>query len=284
MKEKSLFYRLTLGLLIGALIMPAQPAQAQFGGVVFDPKNFAENVGKRLDDAKRFAQVFDNAVKQYTTLRGVLGQAEDLVAKQRNAIQTMANIGRTVRASLKLKDQAQAIIKTRLTMLKSIDDRLRRGILDPEADLRDLEDYLRTSIGRSSQDSLANLDRLRKMDNTLDRLFYEEDKMKDALRKTQDEKDALAAQLEAITSRPESESEAVSSGVLLQKIASCEALIAEYNAKLEELSSRIEARTQKYHAMMEERYKFAEQVNSTNKAWSDFNDELDEIQKTLYSY
>jgi chromosome segregation ATPase len=284
MKEKSLFYRLTLGLLIGAMIMPAQPARAQFGGVVFDPKNFAENVAKRLADAKRFAQTFDNAVKQYTTLRGVLAQAEDLVAKQRNAIQTMANIGRTVRASLQLKDQVQAIVKTRLTMLKSIDDRLRRGILDPEADLRDLEDYLSTSIGRSSQDSLANLGRLRKMDNTLERLYVEWEKLRDAKAAEKDEMAMMIDRLAEIESRPESASEAESHGVLVQKIADSEALIAQYNAKMEELWSRIEERTQKYQAMMDERYKFAERVNSTNKAWSDFNDELDKIQKTLYSY
>jgi chromosome segregation ATPase len=266
------------------MIMPAQPARAKFGGVVFDPKNFAENVAKRLADAKRFAQTFDNAVKQYTTLRGVLAQAEDLVAKQRNAIQTMANIGRTVRASLQLKDQVQAIVKTRLTMLKSIDDRLRRGILDPEADLRDLEDYLSTSIGRSSQDSLANLGRLRKMDNTLERLYVEWEKLRDAKAAEKDEMAMMIDRLAEIESRPESASEAESHGVLVQKIADSEALIAQYNAKMEELWSRIEERTQKYHAMMDERYKFAERVNSTNKAWSDFNDELDKIQKTLYSY
>src|SRR5262245_18628025 len=146
MRKKSIFYRLTLGLLIGALIMPAQPAQAQYGfGVVFDPKAYALQIQTRLEETQRYTQMFDNAVKQYTTLRGVLGQVEDLVAKQRNAINTMSNIGRTVRASLQLKDQVEAIITTRLTMLKSIDDRLRRGLFDPEADLRDLDDYLRTS-------------------------------------------------------------------------------------------------------------------------------------------
>src|SRR5215467_7695546 len=131
MGRKSLFYRFSLGLLLGALIMPAQPAQAQFGGIVFDAKNYALQVQKKIEEARRYVQTFDTAVRQLTTLRGVLGQVEDLAAKNRNAINTMANIGRTVRASLQLKDQVQAITTTRLTMLKSIDDRLRRGIFDP---------------------------------------------------------------------------------------------------------------------------------------------------------
>src|SRR5215468_3227996 len=94
--------------------------------------------------------------------------ADDLVAKQKNAITTMSNIGRTVRASFKLKDQLEAIVTTRLDMIKRIDDRLRNGIFDPEADLRDLDEYLKSSIGRSSQDTIANRERLARMDNELE--------------------------------------------------------------------------------------------------------------------
>src|SRR5262249_14426843 len=151
------FHQLTLGLFISILIMPVQPAQAQW--TVFDPAQYKLQVAKKLEEAQRYVQMFDKAVKQLTTLKGVLERAEDLVAKQRNAITTMSNIGRKVRASYQLKEQLQAIVTTRLTMLKSIDDRLRRGIFDPEADMRDLEGYLRASIGRSSQDTVANLER-----------------------------------------------------------------------------------------------------------------------------
>ena len=35
----------------------------------------------------------------------------------------MSNIGRTVRASFQLKDQLEAIVTTRLDMIKRIDDR-----------------------------------------------------------------------------------------------------------------------------------------------------------------
>ena len=280
MKKKSMFYRLTLGLLIGAMIMPAQPAQALFG-IVFDPRNYAENVQKSLQDTKRFEKTFDNAVKQYTTLRGVLGQVEDLVAKENNAITTLANIGRTVRASLQLKDQIQAVVRRRLTMLKSIDDRLRRGIFDPEADLRDLEDYLRTSIGRSSQDSLDNLERLRKIDPALERLMSEWETYRDARAATEKEKKELIDQLDKIEKRPESAGEAKSPAVLIQRINLCEVLIAQYAARMEELWSKIEERIKKYHALTDERIKFAAQVGESNKAWSDFNDTLDEIQRTL---
>src|SRR5262245_16861671 len=167
MNKRSPLYRLTLGLLIGILIMPVQPAQAQLGGVVFDPKAYALQVAKRLEEAQRYVKMFDNAVQQLTTLRGVLEKADDLVAKQRNAITTMANIGRTIRGAYQLKDQLEAIVISRMRTLKSIDERLRNGIFDPEADLRDFEEYLRNSVGRSSQDTIANLERLMRMDNQL---------------------------------------------------------------------------------------------------------------------
>src|SRR5262245_43494146 len=111
---------------------------------------------------------YQKLVEQLTTLSGVLKATEDLVAKQKNAITTMSNIGRTIRASFQLKDQLEAIVTTRLDMIKRIDDRLRNGIFDPEADLRDLDEYLRNSIGRSSQDLIANRERLVKMDNQLE--------------------------------------------------------------------------------------------------------------------
>src|SRR5262245_13746916 len=272
MRMKYLFRRLTPGLLVGALIMSAQPAHAQFGGIVYDPKNHQTQIAKRIEEAQRYVKTFDNAVKLYTTLRGVLGKVEDLVAKENNAINAMANIGRTVRASLQLKDQVQAITTTRLTMLKSIDDRLRRGIFDPEADLRDFEDYLRTSIGRSSEDTLANLERLRRMDNTLERMYVELSKLQEAQAKTHLETIALKAQLDAMDLKPESERDAMSVGSLIEKISGNEALIAQYAAKIEELQTRIEERKKKYQILMNERVKFDEEVYTTNEAWTNLHD------------
>lgn len=284
MRKKSLLYHFTLGLLIGALIMPGQPVHAQFGfGVVFDPKAYALQIEKRLEEARRHVQTFDNAVKQFTTLKGVLEKADELVAKNRNTIKTMANIGRTVRATLQLKDQAEAIIKTRLTMLKSIDDRLRDGIFNPEADLRDFEDYLRSSIGRSSQDTLANSQRLRDMDNMLERWRNEKDKLQEKLRDANRKKKAMEGLLETEEGKTEGGAgETMAS--LRAELSALNELIEQYEAKLEELDCQILKREMQYNVMMDERVKFGEQVKTTNQAWSEFNDALDEIERTLSKY
>ena len=48
--------------------------------------------------------------------------------------------------------------------------RLRNGILDPEADRRDFEEYLRYGIGRTARDTESELERLKKIDNQFERL------------------------------------------------------------------------------------------------------------------
>jgi len=103
MRKKSLLHHLVIGLLVGIFIMPPSIVYAQW--TVFDPSQYALQVTKKVEEANRWIQHYTNLVQQLTTLGGVLKAADDLVAKQKNAITTMSNIGRTVRASFQLKDR-----------------------------------------------------------------------------------------------------------------------------------------------------------------------------------
>jgi hypothetical protein len=284
MRKKSPLYRLTLGVLLGAMFMPTQIAQAQFFGfptLTHDPITHGTVLEQKIENAVHYVKIFDNAVKQYSTLKGVLGKAEELVTNEFISKQTMADIGRTVRASFELKDQIQAITTTRLTMLRSMDDRFRRGIFDPEADMRDLEDYLRTSIGRSSEDSIANFDRLCKIDPILERLVSEWRKAQRDRALTQKYRATFIDKKEAeLRKKTEAQSKDAMS-IILGTINFCDGQIADYTRQIETLWSRIEERVKKYHALTDERIKFAAQVGESNKAWSDFNDTLDGIQRAL---
>jgi uncharacterized protein YhaN len=55
----------------------------------------------------------------------------------------------------------------------SIEQRLRNGIFDPEANNRDFAEYLRYGIGRTAQDAEAEFERLKRMDNQLERIIYD---------------------------------------------------------------------------------------------------------------
>jgi len=279
MKRKSLLHRLTFGLLIGILLMPPQPAQAQW--TVFDPAQYTLQVEKRIEEANRWFQHYTNLVNQLTTLGGVLKAADDLVAKQKKAITTMSNIGRTVRASLQLERQLRTLVTTRLRAFKSIDDRLRRGIFDPEADMRDFEEYLRDSIGRTSQDTIANLERLARMDNQLERMRVELASAHEGLAKAEGKKMAAEEELRVEGDKPESERCAQCIANIIEKISNSDLLIAHYTKEIARLDNEINERVQKYNIQMQERLRFGEQVQSMNESWSQFNNSLDALQRTL---
>jgi hypothetical protein len=279
MRKHSPLYHLALGLIVGILIMPPSIAQAQW--TVYDPAQYTLQVAKKLEEANRWIQHYTNLANQLTTLGGVLKAADDLVAKQKNAITTMSNIGRTVRASFQLKDQLEAIVTTRLDMIKRIDDRLRNGIFDPEADLRDLDEYLRSSIGRSSQDLAANRERLTRMDNQLElwqrELKYKTYKKSWAEGKQKETRSNLKKQEET----PEDQRCASCIASLNQELASYELLIAQLEVEIVNLRCQIENRVAQYNLQFEERARFGEQVQSMNDAWDQFNNSLDVLQRAL---
>jgi chromosome segregation ATPase len=279
MRKKSLLHHLALGLFIGILIMPPSVAQAQW--TVYDPAQYTLQITKKVEEANRWIQHYTNLVQQLTTLKGVLDKAEDLVSKQKNAITTMSNIGRTVRASFQLKDQLEAIVTTRLDMIKRIDDRLRNGIFDPEADLRDLDEYLKNSIGRSSQDIIANRERLVRMDNQLE-LWQRELKLKEYKKSWAEGKQKETRnKLKKQEDEPEEKRCAPCIASLTQELASYELLIAQLEAEIVDLRCQIDNRVKQYNIQMQERVRFGEQVQSMNDAWGRFNNSLDTLQSAL---
>jgi chromosome segregation ATPase len=279
MRKIAMLNQLVLGLLIGVLLISPQTALAQW--TVYDPAQYTLQVSKKVEEAARWAEHYQKLVEQLTTLGGVLRAADDLVAKQNNAIATMSNIGRTVRASFQLKDQLEAIVTTRLNMIKRIEDRLSNGIFDPEADLRDLDEYLRNSVGRSSQDLIANRERLIRMDNQLEswqrELTLKNAKKSWAKGKQKETQDKIDIE----NRKPADQKCAPCVASLMQELASYEALITQLETEIADLLRKIEDRVKYYNIKMEERVKFGEQVTSTNKAWSEFNNALDELQRTL---
>src|SRR5215471_7584987 len=224
MRKKSLLHQFMLGLLVGVFIMPPSVARAQW--TVFDPAQYTLQVTKKVEEATRWIQHYTNLVNQLTTLGGVLKAADDLVAKQKRAITTMSNIGRTVRASLQLERQLKTLVTTRLRAFKSIDDRLRRGIFDPEAAMRDFEEFLRDSIGRTSQDTIANLERLARMDNQLERMRVELEGVHEGLAKAEANKTTAEEELAAEEAKPDSERCAQCIANIIEKISNSNLLIA----------------------------------------------------------
>ena len=284
--KPTLRQHLFIGLLLGLFIMPAPVAHAQW--TVYDPAQYALQWEKRIEEANRwvqtiahYARIYENAVQQLTTLTGVLRESEKLVLHNSKWLATMSDIGRTVRGVFLLKNQLEALVRTRIRAIQAINQRLKNGIFDPEADLRDFEEYLKDSIGRTSQDTVANLERLARMDNQLERMQYEMETAAARRAGAEAQKKEAQKNLDLELAKPESQKCAACISDLKQEISNCELLITQLDAEISRLQAEIVARTRKYNVVLDERAKFGEQIESANEAWQKFNTDKDTLDKLL---
>src|SRR6185295_4325177 len=139
MKRKAL---VLIAVAMMTIAMVPVPARAQIlGGIVYDPINYVLQVEKRVEEAARWVQTIDqylrmyeNAVRQLTTLTGVLKTAEQHLGFHQKTLTTISSIGKTIRTSFRVKRLVEGLVVGQVRALKEIDDRLRNGIFDPEAD------------------------------------------------------------------------------------------------------------------------------------------------------
>ncbi|HYX29499.1 MAG TPA: hypothetical protein VE863_13115 [Pyrinomonadaceae bacterium] len=278
---KNLLKNALLGILIGVILSPST-AQAQW--TVFDPAQYSLQIERQIEEANRwlervkhYSDEINKLAEQLSTMKGVLGQAEKLVLHNDNLTRTMAEIGQTVRDVFALKRAIETMVISRLNMIKSIKTRLMSGIFDPEADLRDFEDYLRNSIGRQEQDKIATMNRIAMFDATLARLYHDlqtaEARQAGAAQEMKQAKDKLDAEL----AKPQTEQCAHCISDLKLEIASCEKMIADLDAQITSLSTQIEDRVKLYNLTMEERVRIANRVRATDEAWDNLNIVKDNI-------
>src|SRR5437667_6435629 len=272
---KDVIKRIFLGLLLGAILTPVT-AQAQF--TVFDPAQYALQIERQIEEANRwlervkhYTDEINKRVEKIPTMKGVMSQAEKLVLHNANLTRTMAQLGQTVRDVFALKRAMETMVISRLNMIKSIKTRLMSGIFDPQADLRDFEDYLRNSIGRTEQDKIATMNRIAMFDATLARLYHDlqtaEAREAGAALEMKQAKDKLEAEL----AKPQEEQCAHCISDLKLEIANCEKMIGDLDTQITNLSTQIEDRVKRYNLTMEERVRIANQVKATDEAWDNLN-------------
>ncbi|PYS36869.1 MAG: hypothetical protein DMF71_19650 [Acidobacteria bacterium] len=258
------------------MILAPSTAQAQF--TVFDPAQYSLQIERQIEEAnrwlervKQYSEEINKLAEQLSTMKGVLGQAEKLVLHNDNLTRTMAQIGQTVRDVFALKRAIETMVISRLNMIKSIKTRLMNGIFDPDADLRDFEDYLRNSIGRQEQDKIATMNRIAMFDATLARLYHDlqtaQARQAGAAEEMKQAKDKLDAEL----AKPQAEQCAHCISDLKLEIASCEKMIADLDTQITNLSTQIEDRVKRYNLTMEERVRIANRVKATDEAWDKLN-------------
>ena len=274
-----------LALALAGVLLPA-PARAQW--TVFDPANYGLEVKNRIDALLRwaetvdqYARMYENAVAQLTHLQGLLRLADEALAQDKRLRALISNWGQAVRLTLRLKSQVVNLVTGAARALKNIDDRLRRGVFDPEADRRDFAEYLRYGIGRTAEDAEAEIERLKGMDNQLERISYEEQREAAAL-----------AELHAYIAAKSEEVEALKSCAdCTEKDRDLERLSFEVG-KLEERAARAEAdlgrlrdakakRVEEIYRLEAERTRFGRSVRAMSAAWRGMSEATNRLREGL---
>lgn len=288
MQKPSLIKQLLLGLLLGIFLVPAQPAQAQW--TVFDPTSYAAQIEEMAREVDRwmstiqhYTAMYDKAVQQVTSLGGILTVVDKQLARNKDLVASVASIGQTVRHIYQLKRQIENMVQCRIRAIQQLDSRLKAGIFNPQQDLQDLEEYLRNSIGRASQDTLANLERLANMDNEFERMRYELQNAYGRLAEAQ----AVLKQYEEMltTEMAKPDNERHSLALIQTQISNTKIQIEQIKAQITDLTEKLAAKTKLYGIELQTRGQYGQQVHQTNQAWESTipvrKEILDQIDKTF---
>ena len=284
MKTRNLSVHLVIGLLIGLLLVPARTAQAQW--TVFDPTQYALQVQKKIEEATRWVQtvqhyatMVDKAIQQLSTMQGVLRTTEEQLSRNVRLVRLVSSVGQIIRGSYLLERHLETMIRYRISMLQNIDDRLKAGIFNPEADLNDLENYLKYTIGRSSQDTVAKLDKLARNDSQLESWCLRRAQIQEKLAIARDVRDKAQMQLEAEKSKadPDQANMAHLNDVILRQWS----IIVDLEKEHAELQDKIAERAAKYGLRLQDMENFAFSILTVNNGWSSLQQTKEQIEQTL---
>jgi predicted RNase H-like nuclease (RuvC/YqgF family) len=284
-KRKSLLREMLCGLLLGLMIMPAQPAQAQFGfGVVFDPRQYTLQIQKRLEEAKRWAdtikhyqEIYTNAVNQLTTLRGVLQTVDRTLAKNMELARLTNDIGAIIRGSYLLQNQVRNMVRYQVAALQQIDDRLRNGIFDPDKDRADFEEYLLYSMGRNSRQTVQLAVRTAQADAQVSKWMTERQKIAFELATAQSRLKEYKNRLNQQKDNPDPSV----TQPLNESIQQTEIQIALLQKNLTESDDKIQQRIAAHGLRLSDMENFGYQIESTKYAWRELQNTKDEIAETF---
>lgn len=274
MKAKRFSKHTLIGILLGLLLTPGllTPPAAQAQWAVFDATNYAaklEEMAREVDrwmtTVQHYADMADKMTKQITSLGGILTTVDKELSRNKDLVASISTIGQTIRQLYQLKQQVENMVQCRIRAIQQLDSRLRAGILNPQQDLQDLQDYLRDTIGRSAQDTIANQLRLANADNEFERLQYELQLAYTRLADAEANYKAFQKMLEVELAKPENERYQVAT--LQNAIATVKVQIEQIRAQINDLTAKIAAKMKQYQISLSVRADYAQKVHEQTVAW-----------------
>lgn len=298
MKHQSLSFpkQILMSLLLTSILIgfEVKPARAQW--TVFDPSQYALQLSKKIEEATRWVEtinhyisMYENAVKQYqkmvesvTHLRGILDKVDEQITRHKQLITTYASLGKLIRGTFELKRRIENTITSQIGSIVNISRRLRNGIFDMEQNKRDLDDFLRHSIGRRADAELRNLERLAKLDSELERMLYDREMILLDLAKLYEEREKIAEKIRAIDTSNPANQDGVQS--LINQMLAVNLRITTVEGQLRELEGKIQEKFVKYGLKIEQMTEFGEEILQTNEMMTGITRASDEFMTELEKY
>jgi conjugal transfer/entry exclusion protein len=298
MKKQSLSFpkQILMSLILTSIFVAfeVKPARAQW--TVFDPSQYALQLSKKIEEATRWMEtvnqyitMYENAVKQYekmvesvTNLRGILDKVDEQITRHKQLITTYAQLGKLIRGTFELKRRIENTITSQIQSIVNISRRLRNGIFDMDQNKRDLDDFLRHSIGRRADAELKNLERLAKLDSELEKMLYDREMVLLDLAKLYEEREKIAEKIKAIDTSNPANQDGVQS--LVDQMLAINLRITTVEGQLRELEAKIQEKFVKYGLKIEQMTEFGAQIRQTNEMMTGITRASDEFMTELEKY
>lgn len=266
-----------LGLLVGLLLVPAKPVQAQW--TVYDPANHAtqlermareaaewvETANHYLEEIRKYETMIDKQIEQITRLGNIMRTVDEQLARNRNLIHTVAGFGRTIRQIFQLQQDIRTMVTARILAVQRVWDRMRNGIFDPQQNMRDLEEYMRHSIGKPSQQRVEYHELLLEQDAEFGEAVYNREVAYGRLARAEEAQLALEAALATETAKPPGEQQGVDS--LLRQLAECKQYIAILTEQIAEYTRIINDKMVQFGVRLDAHARFGQAVVRETEAW-----------------
>lgn len=266
------------------------PARAQiFGGIVHDPVTLAAHVREWADQFRHwletvqfYAATVDNLVESATSLRGILQTAEKALGFNKEMLQTISNIGRTIRIAFRCKTLMEGLVRGRLAAVQRIHDRLANGIFDPARDRQDLKDYLRYEIGDISERTLGDIERIELYDTKLQLMDAEHEIVKKRIAESEEAAKGVADRIDQMHEHPDRVTQ------LDIQLAQLEAQQRQYETDLARDRERVIVMEKELLTRRGQIAKdavaargFGQQIDTYNDAWSRMTKATNDMAKSL---
>jgi len=289
MKNLKFIHQFALSLILFSLLMfPAVPsAQARFA--TFDATNYALQVAKKIEEANRWLQavqqytaMYQKAVEQVSNLRGILSIVDEQITKNKRLVEGWAAVGRIVKGVYELKRQIENSIRSEIQAVVNISRRYRNGIFDMEANKRDLDEYLRFSIGRNADASLKNLERLARLDSSFERMLYDREMILAEIALLYKEQAELQDRVTELRNLPGSSQDKIEG--MLAQLREIGSRIATLELRLDDLKKQIEKKCKEYGLKIEEMTEFGKQIRQTGEMMTTITTGSQEFYSELEKY